>query len=109
MSTTSRPSASSADGSSSGAVRKAVPADADAVAAALAAAFLDDPVFRWMYAEDQRMQAIRLFFEEAFDAFAPHDDVWTTDVDIVGAAIWIPFGRQEMTQERGRRFGARVA
>ena len=109
MSTSSRPSTWPADGSSPGPVRRAVPADAGAVAAALATAFLDDPVFRWIYAGDQRMHAIRLFFEEAVDAFAPHDDVWTTDAEIVGAAIWIPFGRQEMTPERGQRFGARVA
>src|SRR4051812_2327992 len=91
------------------AVRLAVPGEADAVAAALAAAFVDDPVFRWMTPNDAiRPQSNRIFFTEVLDALSPHDDAWTLD-GVPGAALWVPFGKEAMSAERGEIFAARLA
>ena len=56
-------------------VRKAVPADAAAVAAALAVAFTDDPVFCWMLPDaDVRRVATRRFFELVVDIIRAEED-----------------------------------
>jgi ribosomal protein S18 acetylase RimI-like enzyme len=91
-------------------VRKAVPADAAAVAAALAVAFTDDPVFCWMLPDaDVRRVATRRFFELVVDIVAPHDDAWTTaagvtGVGVGGAALWVPAGRAPMSDQRAEQF-----
>src|SRR5690349_13702015 len=91
-------------------VRKVVPTDAPAVASALAAAFTDDPVFRWMLPDDQgRPVATRRFFEAVVDILAAHDDSWTTTGGVTGAALWVPAGRAPMSDERAVQFGVELA
>src|SRR5688500_4484043 len=93
-----------------GDVRKARPADAAAVASALAAAFTDDPVFRWILPDDAaRPAATRAFFDLVVDILAPHDDTWTTTAGVTGAALWVPAGRAPMSDERADRFAAEMA
>ena len=80
------------------AIRKALPADAPAVASALAVAFTDDPVFRWMLPDDDvRPVATRTFFDIVIDILAPHDDAWTTAAGVSGAALWVPAGQAPMS------------
>jgi GNAT superfamily N-acetyltransferase len=91
-------------------VRKARPADAAAVASALAAAFTDDPVFRWMLPDDTaRPAATRAFFDLVVEILAPHDDAWTTTDGVTGAALWVPVGRAPMSDDRAERFAAELA
>jgi ribosomal protein S18 acetylase RimI-like enzyme len=100
-----------AQGSSAGAeaVRRALPTEADAVAQALGAAFVDDPVFRWTTPDDTlRAESNRIFFAEVVDALSPHDDAWTLD-GVPGAALWVPAGKEAMSAERGEIFTARLA
>ena len=93
-----------------GDVRKARPADAAAVASALAAAFTDDPVFRWILPDDTaRPAATRAFFDLVVEILAPHDDTWTTTAGVTGAALWVPAGRAPMSDERAERFAAEMA
>jgi GNAT superfamily N-acetyltransferase len=91
-------------------VRKARPADAAAVASALAAAFTDDPVFRWILPDDTaRPAATRAFFDLVVEILAPHDDTWTTTGGVTGAALWVPAGRAPMSDDRADRFAAELA
>ncbi len=109
MSSTTEPGPASPPGDSPLLVRRAKRREHGAVAATLAAAFHDDPVFGWLYAEEHRAQASRLFFEEILDALASHDSIWTTEPQIVGAAVWIPFGRTAMSPERGEQLRSRMS
>ena len=91
-------------------VRKARPADTAAVASALAAAFTDDPVFRWILPDDTaRPAATRAFFDLVVEILAPHDDAWTTTAGVTGAALWVPAGRAPMSDDRAERFAAELA
>jgi len=91
-------------------VRKARPADTAAVASALAAAFTDDPVFRWILPDDAaRPAATRAFFDLVVEILAPHDDAWTTTAGVTGAALWVPARRAPMSDDRAERFAAELA
>ncbi len=93
-----------------GDVRKAQTADAAAIASALAAAFTDDPVFRWILPDDAaRPAATRAFFDLVVDILAPHDDTWTTTAGVTGAALWVPAGQVPMSDERAERFAGEMA
>jgi GNAT superfamily N-acetyltransferase len=76
------------------AVRPAGDADVDRLAVALARAFADDPVTRWVYASDRR----RPFWSQRFFAWQlrrllPQDVSWTTEDGAGGAALWALPGR----------------
>ncbi len=67
--------------------RKARPDEAATISEVLAAAFFDDPVFRWMLPDDDhRATANRTFFRLTVDLLAGHDDAWTTADGSDGAA-----------------------
>jgi GNAT superfamily N-acetyltransferase len=69
------------------AVRKATGEDAPALAGALARAFHDDPVFRWMFpTEAGRRRWARKFFEVRLRQLLPQRESYA--VDGVGAALW---------------------
>ncbi len=90
-------------------VRRTRPEDAPTISAVLTAAFDDDPVFRWLTPDDENRAAVnRAFFDLVVDALAPHDDCWT-DGDASGAALWVPYGRDAMSQERGELLEAQMA
>jgi GNAT superfamily N-acetyltransferase len=85
-------------------VRKAEADDARAVSSALAAAFYDDPVFRWVAPVDSaRADACRAFFDLIVDVVATHDEAWTTVDGVTGAALWVPPGRQPIAEERAEQ------
>ncbi|MDT0353280.1 GNAT family N-acetyltransferase [Pseudonocardia charpentierae] len=92
-----------------GDVRKALPTDAAAVASALAAAFTDDPVFRWILPDARtRPAATQTFFDLVVEILAPHDDAWTTTAGVTGTALWVPAGRAPMSDERAERFASEI-
>jgi GNAT superfamily N-acetyltransferase len=62
--------------------------DAGRLAAALAAAFYDDPVFRWFSPADQRRGAMLPgFFDVFVDAYLSHGEAYTDHAGS-GAALW---------------------
>lgn len=92
------------------AVRKVTTRDHDTVSSALAAAFRDDPVFSWIFPDPARRAVMtRHFFDLTVQALAPHDDMWTTADGVVGAALWVPYGRPPMSEEDGERFATTLA
>jgi GNAT superfamily N-acetyltransferase len=88
--------------------RKVRAADRAAVVAAMAAAFYDDPVFRWMSPDDEhRRRLLPDFFELATGIFARHDEIWCVGDPVAGGAIWSPAGVEPMNDEAGALFEAR--
>jgi ribosomal protein S18 acetylase RimI-like enzyme len=70
--------------------RPATTADVAALSTTLAAAFFDDPVFSWCYADSaRRRQILPRWFEAVIAADLAHGEIYTTD-DVVGGAIWVP-------------------
>jgi ribosomal protein S18 acetylase RimI-like enzyme len=64
------------------------PADATRLAAALAAAFYDDPVFRWFAPDDHRRGTmLPAFFDVFVQAYLTHGETYA-DEEAVGAALW---------------------
>jgi GNAT superfamily N-acetyltransferase len=62
--------------------------EATRLAAALAAAFYDDPVFRWFSPEDGRRRAMLPgFFGVFVEAYLANGHTYA-DADVVGAALW---------------------
>ncbi len=69
-------------------IRRAGPADVGAVARALARAFEDDPVMRWLFpAPATRLVHNEDFFRLRARDLLEHEEVWTTD-DHAGGALW---------------------
>ena len=75
-------------------VRKASADDARPLALALAHAFVDDPVMRWLLpGETSRTRRLRrLFATQLRHHYLPEDEVYTTR-EVDGAALWSPPGR----------------
>jgi GNAT superfamily N-acetyltransferase len=64
------------------------PADATRLGAALAAAFYDDPVFRWFAPDDHRRGTmLPAFFDVFVQAYLTHGETYA-DEEVVGAALW---------------------
>jgi GNAT superfamily N-acetyltransferase len=64
------------------------PADAIRLAAALATAFYDDPVFRWFAPDDHRRRTmLPAFFDVFVEAYLTHGETYA-DEDVGGAALW---------------------
>ena len=90
-------------------VRRATPADADALSRTLASAFRDDPVFGWCMPDaHQRDQHLAAWFRVVVDALLEHEETYCTD-DAAGAALWVPPGVAPLTEEQGARLGAVTA
>lgn len=71
--------------------RKATAADVDAIAQLIARAFDDDPFWRWMLpAKNFRDRQLRLVKLELHHLYLGNDEVWVTDGEILGAAMWAP-------------------
>jgi GNAT superfamily N-acetyltransferase len=91
-------------------VRKATPTHYDAVSRVLTAAFLDDPVFGWIFPDPVRRSVLtRHFFDLTVAALAPHDHMWITRDDITGAALWVPHGTAAMPDDEAERFAGTLA
>src|SRR2546423_15278425 len=70
-------------------VRNATAAEIPKLAATLASAFNNDPVFVWLTPERNREDRLRRFFAQQLAVTIGHDGVFTTD-DYGGVAIWPP-------------------
>jgi GNAT superfamily N-acetyltransferase len=79
--------------------------DAARLAASLAAAFYDDPVFRWFSPHDQRREAMLPdFFGVFVDAYLSHGETYIDDAGS-GGALWAapdsdPLGAEPVYAER---------
>jgi GNAT superfamily N-acetyltransferase len=79
--------------------------EAPRLAASLAAAFYDDPVFRWFSPHAQRRAAMLPdFFDVFVDAYLSHGETYTGDAG-AGAALWAapnadPLGAEPVYAER---------
>jgi len=71
-------------------ITAASPADAPPAAAALAAAFYDDPVFRWFSPDDERRRALLPGFFDVFVASYLDRGEPYVAADGAGAALWAP-------------------
>jgi GNAT superfamily N-acetyltransferase len=74
--------------------RRATVADVPVLARSLALAFVDDPVFGWLFpARHSRVKRSTGFFTmELRHLHLPHDEVWTAQ-EGAAAALWDPPGR----------------
>ena len=97
--------------------RKATAADVDAIAAALARAFEDDPLMDYIFPARARLDRVTRFFAYELRAtFLGYDEVWTTG-DCRGAAVWAPPDKWRLPIRKALRgvptmlrvLGARVA
>ncbi len=79
-------------------------------------AFIDDPVMRWLFPDDEEYLAPKgAVFHRAFAGWLGHNEVWCTD-DVAGLGVWIPPGRPPSptepppgpppSAERAERFAA---
>jgi GNAT superfamily N-acetyltransferase len=89
--------------------RAATPKDVPAVAACLASAFLDDPVWlRWTFPEEatryERVYELMRFWTAAAARYP-----WVRMTNKAeAAAVWIPPGKSEMTKEEEERFSTLI-
>jgi ribosomal protein S18 acetylase RimI-like enzyme len=76
------------------------------LATTLAAAFYDDPVFRWFSPDDRRRRAMLPgFFDVFVEAFMRHGETYTAD-HVAGAALWAAPGIDPLNA--GPAFGERL-
>ena len=79
--------------------------DAPRLAAALAAAFYDDPVFRWFAPDEHRRRAmLPSLFDVFVEAYLTHGETYA-DEEVAGAALWAapgidPVGDEQVYAER---------
>jgi GNAT superfamily N-acetyltransferase len=91
-------------------LRKATSPDIGALANALAEAFQDDPIFRWLMPDDAgRQQRLRRFFTiELGQLVIPRGHAWTSP-ELTGAALSLPPGAwkapTQIAARQGRCFG----
>ena len=92
-------------------VRPSAPADRDAIAAVLAGAFADDPVFEWVIPDPERRTAI---LPEVFTLFADaYQPIGASQVlvgsgSVVSAALWAAPGTQAVPEQDADAFAAAV-
>ena len=89
-------------------IRTVTPGDGPAVSRALSGAFYDDPVFRWIYPDDDRR---RVVISPAFDLFGAaigRHGVSLVVGDGIGAALWVPPGQQVVDDDQAEAFGVAV-
>jgi len=80
-------------------VEKVTDADLPALSGTLAAAFFDDPVFRWWIPEDtRRAEILPPFFRLVAEVNLPHGELYGAAENLAGA-VWIPPGKQPTEEE----------
>jgi GNAT superfamily N-acetyltransferase len=75
--------------------------------AALSGAFFDDPVFRWIYPDDDRRRAVLPGFFDVFTTAIGRQGASHAIGDGMGAALWVPPG--EDVAEDDDAFGEALA
>ena len=90
-------------------VRKALAQDLPELGSALSRAFFADPLFVWAIPDDDRRQRFVLeFFTLYAKAFLRHDQTYTTDGELVAAALWAPPGAEPIGGEDAEELGQRI-
>lgn len=83
-------------------------ADASTIGRALAKAFDDDPVFKWIVGDpDARRARLPSVFEAFANVYVPLGESYVAD-DEAGAALWAPAGVEPFTDDRAEVFGQRM-
>jgi GNAT superfamily N-acetyltransferase len=83
---------------------RAVSDERSQVAKTLASAFFDDRIYRWLVPDDaQRRRSAAIFYSRFVDACWPHGAVYAAGAG-AAAALWIPPGRQLVTDEQAGSF-----
>jgi GNAT superfamily N-acetyltransferase len=89
--------------------RAATPKDVPAVAACLASAFFDDPVWGWWTFPEEATRYERVYALMRFWTAAAARYPWVRMTDKAeAAAVWIPPGKPEMTKEEEERFSTLI-
>ncbi len=84
---------------------RATPDERSQVVTALCNAFFDDRIYRWVVPDDaQRRRSTAVFYSRVVDACWPHGGVYSAG-DGAGAALWVPPGKQLVTDEQAETFG----
>src|SRR5690349_13367770 len=79
--------------------RRVTEAEADRVTELFALAFYDDPTWSWAFPDpDTRMDHHRVWWGLFVHSALPYGWVWMTDDD-AAAAVWIPPGEPELSDE----------
>lgn len=79
---------------------RATPGDASRVSDALARAFEEDPVFRWVAPDpDHRRAALPGVFATFTDLYLSHDETYLAGTN-AGAALWAPAGEEPIPEDR---------
>jgi GNAT superfamily N-acetyltransferase len=90
-------------------VRKALPQDLPEIGSVLNRAFFDDPLFVWSIPHADRRQQFYLdFFTLYAKAYLRHDQTFTTDGEVVAAALWAPPGAEPISDEDAEELGQRI-
>lgn len=89
-------------------VRKAHRHDRAAIGTTITAAFFDDPVTAWIIPDRAERPAwLPGIFDLYLDAFLPHGETYLTE-DGMGAALWLPPGRELLAEDELEEFGRRT-
>lgn len=89
-------------------IARATSAEVPALRSALAHAFQEDPVFRWLVPDaDERRASLPSVFEAFADVYLPHDECYLAG-DGAGAAFWAPAGVDPFDEATLEVFGRRL-
>jgi hypothetical protein len=90
-------------------VRKAAPDDLPQLSTALTRAFFNDPLFAWALPNaDRRQRLLPEFFTLFTSAFLRHHQTYTTEGDVVAAALWAPPGAVPVAGEDAEELGRQI-
>jgi ribosomal protein S18 acetylase RimI-like enzyme len=89
-------------------IQKATGADLPRIATTLAAAFFDDPVFRWTCPDEhRRRRLLPAFFSLITETLQRHDEIHLA-ANGTGAALWVPPGQPPVPEGQEEPFGRRI-
>lgn len=90
-------------------IAPATPGDVPALSRALARAFHDDPVFRWVIPDAAARRArLPALFAAFAEVYLRHGETYVTGQD-AGAALWAPAGSEPVPADQADRLGARMS
>ena len=99
---------SSVEASAETSVRKASLDEEPDLSAALAEAFLDDPVFSWAFPDmERRARRLAPFFSLFVETLFTYDETYT-DEGLGSAALWVPPGEKPTPEEAEEELGAQM-
>jgi ribosomal protein S18 acetylase RimI-like enzyme len=89
-------------------IHRGSPGDVPQIAATLADAFFDDPVFRWAAPDDdRRRELLPAFFALTAETLQRYDEIHLAGAG-AGAALWVPPGGAPVPDDQAAEFGGRM-